>query len=229
MKCEKCGNEFDGKFCTKCGEKAPEKEATVSESTASPDKKKKGAKIVIAAVLAVIYTALILFGSVLISTKYLEKEAKSLIKEKYSDSDKKDKKDKDEKDGYYTYTSSSDSQTEDEPTLNGSDLKIIEGSGSFNSAYYEYSFVIKNNTDYEFKYINVVCSICDKDGTILGTTTGGLNVTLAPGETGTLKGYINDKEDLSGASYIIANKFDGDEKGYLYPDKKNAQETKIVI
>lgn len=117
--------------------------------------------------------------------------------------------------------------------LNDGDLIVVQSDGKFDGDWFEYSFVVKNNSDYELKSISVNCSICDNDGNILGTDSEYLYATILSGKQGTIKGSINE-EDIKDASYIIVDSYYYDGNGNntvfeLYTDKENSEQTKIII
>lgn len=116
--------------------------------------------------------------------------------------------------------------------LKNGDLTIVKSDGKFEDDSFEYSFVVKNNSEYELKVISVNCSICDSDGNVLGTDSAYLYATILSGKQGTVKGSIN-KNDLNGASYIIVDSHyydtNGDSTFELYTDRENAEQTKLII
>lgn len=62
MKCTKCGNEYDGKFCPECGTPAEPKETSCSTPAPAPAPKKKGGCLKIFVIALLLILALLVFS-----------------------------------------------------------------------------------------------------------------------------------------------------------------------
>ncbi len=148
---------------------------------------------------------------------------------------------KEQADSYRTeYTITTDSVLDDlitddsnDVVLKNGDLSVVSSEGAFEEDWFNYKFVVKNNSDYELKSISVSCSICDKDDNVLETDTAYLDATISSEKQGTISGTIN-KDKLKNASYIIVDSFtyDGNGDNTVYELDvltENAEKTKINV
>lgn len=122
--------------------------------------------------------------------------------------------------------------TDDDVVLEVGDLTIASCTGDFDGDNFEYSFVVNNNSEYELE-IGINCSICDKKGNIITTDIEHLYTSLPSGKKGTVEGFI-DKDELSGADYIIVDSFSYDGNGNhkvfeLDVIDKNAEDNKVFV
>ncbi len=117
--------------------------------------------------------------------------------------------------------------------LNQGELFIVSGECYFEGDYLKYSFNVKNNSKHNLTSIGIVSSLCDSEDNVIGTDSAYLHVSLPAGKSGKVEGTIK-KDELSNVSYVKVDSFNYDGNGnnivfVLYPDKENAENTKIMI
>lgn len=106
---------------------------------------------------------------------------------------------------------------DDDVVLKQGDLTIesatgkVENSSSSDKSYFDYCFVVKNNSKYELNMIYVECAILDKDENVLGTTSAYAWVTVPSNKTVNCESSIN-LSDYPNAKYLLVDSigYDGD-------------------
>ena len=128
---------------------------------------------------------------------------------------------------------------EDDIVLSVGDLIVVDAEATFDKGSsakydrYEYSFTVKNDSEYDLEAFSIECVITDLEGNILGTETLWIHNTVASGKSAKLEGALY-LTDYSLPFCVVPDKFsyDGNGDSFVYEldaDSKNAEQFTIKI